>query len=84
MPKFSDIIGQEELKKHIQSAIEMDKVSHAYIINGERNAGKVKKLLDFSSRPRAIADPWYTGEFDVTYDDVLEGCEAFLDYLTTS
>ena len=40
MPKFSDIIGQEELKKHIQSAIEMDKVSHAYIINGERNAGK--------------------------------------------
>ena len=40
MAKFSDIIGQEELKKNIQNAIGMDKVSHAYIINGERNAGK--------------------------------------------
>ena len=26
-------------------------------------------------------DPWYTGRFDVTYADVVEGCEAFLDYL---
>ena len=40
MAKFSDIVGQEELKQHIRSAIETDKVSHAYIINGERNAGK--------------------------------------------
>ena len=40
MAKFSDIVGQEELKQHIRNAIEMDKVSHAYIINGERNAGK--------------------------------------------
>ena len=30
---------------------------------------------------RDIADPWYTGDFDVTYDDVKEGCEAFLQYL---
>lgn len=27
------------------------------------------------------ADPWYTGNFDATYDDVLEGCEGFLAYL---
>ena len=40
MAKFSDIVGQEELKQHIRNAIETDKVSHAYIINGERNAGK--------------------------------------------
>ena len=40
MAKFSDIVGQEELKQHIHNAIEMDKVSHAYIISGERNAGK--------------------------------------------
>jgi len=40
MAKFADIIGQEQLKEHIQNAIASDKVSHAYIINGERNAGK--------------------------------------------
>lgn len=45
--------------------------------------GKVKLLLDFSDRPRDIADPWYTGNFEVTYRDVVEGCEAFLRYLKT-
>ena len=40
MAKFTDIIGQEQLKEHIQNAIASNKVSHAYIINGERNAGK--------------------------------------------
>lgn len=42
---------------------------------------KVHGLLDFSKNPRDIADPWYTGNFDVTYDDVVEGCETFLEYL---
>ena len=43
--------------------------------------GKVKLLLDYSKNPRDIADPWYTGGFNVTYSDVVEGCEAFLEYL---
>ena len=34
-----------------------------------------------SDDPRDIADPWYTGGFDGTYSDVVEGCEAFLEYL---
>ncbi len=40
MAKFSDIIGQEQIKEHLQNAIATNKVSHAYIINGERCAGK--------------------------------------------
>ena len=40
---------------------------------------KVSKLLDFTDRKGAdIADPWYTGDFDATYRDVKEGCEALL------
>lgn len=39
--------------------------------------GKVSKLLDLTSG-KDIADPWYTGNFDETYDDVVEGCEALL------
>ncbi|MCM1252403.1 MAG: low molecular weight phosphotyrosine protein phosphatase [Clostridium sp.] len=42
---------------------------------------KVYKLLDFGAHPRDIADPWYTGNFDITYDDIIEGCEAFLVWL---
>ena len=44
---------------------------------------KIHMLLDFAGRQgEGIADPWYTGNFDITYDDVLEGCEGLLEYLT--
>lgn len=43
--------------------------------------GKVKLLLDYANEPRDIADPWYTGNFALTYSDIVEGCEAFLRYL---
>ena len=39
---------------------------------------KIRKLLSFADSARDIADPWYTGNFDETYDDIIEGCEAFL------
>ena len=42
---------------------------------------KVSKLLDFTEKPRDIADPWYTGNFDKTYDDIKEGLEAFLNQI---
>lgn len=54
------------------------------IRNIERIAGrdiknKVHLLLDFTDRKgQSIADPWYTGNFDVTYDDIKEGCEGLL------
>ena len=43
---------------------------------------KIRKLLEFAGSTRDIADPWYTGNFDATYADVLEGCEAMLVKLT--
>lgn len=42
---------------------------------------KVFRLLDFSARPRDIADPWYTGDFVSTYDDIAEGARSFLEFL---
>ena len=40
MAVFSDIIGQEQIKEHFRSALTSRKISHAYIINGEKSAGK--------------------------------------------
>ena len=40
--------------------------------------GKIRMLMSYTSRPGEVADPWYTGNFDATYDDVLEGCTALL------
>ena len=42
---------------------------------------KIGLLRDYSDRPRDIADPWYTGNFDATYEDVLEGCTALLEHI---
>lgn len=40
MPNFNDIIGQDQIKDHLKTAIEQDKVSHAYILTGDRYSGK--------------------------------------------
>ncbi len=51
-------------------------------ITGPDRDHKISLLLDYTDRPGAsIADPWYYGNFDQTYRDVLEGCEGFLRYL---
>ena len=43
---------------------------------------KICKLLEFAGAADDIADPWYTGNFDLTYNDVLKGCKALLNSLT--
>ena len=50
-------------------------------ILGKDPEGKVSLLLDYTDHPRDIADPWYTGNFDATYNDVKEGCEALLAHI---
>lgn len=41
---------------------------------------KIKLLMEFTGQSRSIADPWYTGRFDDTFRDILEGCTALLRY----
>jgi protein-tyrosine phosphatase len=43
--------------------------------------GKIQMLLDFTNRPGDVADPWYTGNFEATWRDVLEGCTCLLKQL---
>lgn len=68
--KFDYILGMEE--SNIKNIIR---------IIGKDDKNKVYRLLDFSKNPRDIADPWYTGKFDKTYIDIMEGLEAFIEYL---
>ena len=51
-------------------------------ITGGDVQGKVRRLLDYTNSPRDIADPWYTGDFDATFRDVLAGCNALLAAIT--
>ena len=41
--------------------------------------GKIHKLLDYTKRKGDVADPWYTGNFEATWQDVTKGCQCLLD-----
>ena len=51
-------------------------------LTGGDPQGKIHLLLDYTGRPGSIADPWYTGDFDATWRDVLAGCQGLLEQLT--
>ena len=56
-------------------------IRNMHRILGNDPEGKIRKLMDFTGKDGDVADPWYTGNFDVTRRDICEGCEALLDYL---
>ena len=43
-------------------------------------AGKIHLMMSYTGVGRDVADPWYTGDFETTFQDILEGCEAMLDF----
>ena len=46
--------------------------------------GKVHSMMSYAGKSRDVADPWYTGDFERTFQDILEGCEAMLSGETVS
>ena len=50
----------------------------AHIMGGDPE-GKLHLLMDFAGEHREVADPWYTGDFETTYEDVAKGCQAVLE-----
>ena len=56
-------------------------IRNMHRILGGDPEGKIYKLLSFAGSDRDISDPWYSGDFDATYRDVLEGCKALLSKL---
>ena len=50
------------------------------ILKGDKQ-GKIRKLMDYTSRRGDVADPWFTERFDIAYRDIHEGCEGLLKAL---
>ena len=48
---------------------------------GPDTDGKISLLMDYTGMPRDVADPWYTGDFQATWDDVQRGCDGLLQEL---
>ena len=58
----------------------MDRMNYRNMhrICGEDPERKIHLLMDYTNRPGEVADPWYTGDFEATWQDVLAGCTALL------
>ena len=68
--KFDYLIGMDDWNIH-----------NILRIVGKDIDNKVFKLLDFTDLKRDIKDPWYTGNFNETYEDIMIGLNGFYDYL---
>lgn len=62
--------------------MDRDNIRNMNRICGGDPDGKIKLLLDYTDHPGDVADPWYTGDFDATWRDVLEGCQGLLRSIT--
>ena len=83
--KYARKLRKEDYKKYDYIlGMEQRNIIDINRILGEDVENKVYRLLDFSDNPRDIADPWYTGNFDITYSDIMEGLETFFRYLYNS
>lgn len=71
--KYDYLIGMEQYN-----------IRNMMRILGSDPQHKVCRLLDFTKYPRDIDDPWYTGDFETTYREVLEGCEALMEEIRRS
>lgn len=67
--------------KHYDYVIAMDhnNLRNLRRLLGDDTEGKISLLMDYTSRPGDVADPWYTGDFEATWRDVIEGCSGLLE-----
>lgn len=68
--RFDYLIGMDSMNKR-----------NMLRISGGDEERKISLLMDYSSHPRDVADPWYTGNFSRTYADIEEGLTGFIEYL---
>ena len=67
--------------RHFDYVIAMDRnnLRNLKRMFGEDRDHKISLLMDYTHRPADVADPWYTGDFEATWQDVMEGCEGLLN-----
>ena len=78
-PRRARLITKEDYERadYILCMDEENLSDLAYLTHGDPEK-KVSLLLSWAGRRAEVADPWYTGDFEETYDDLVEGCRALL------
>ncbi len=76
-------IRKQEIESDFILVMDSSNYRDVMKLNGV-DKNKVFKLCDFTDNPRDVADPWYTRDFETAYNDIVDGCTAFLQYLKTN
>ena len=76
-------ISKQEIESDFILVMDSSNYRDVMKLNGV-DKNKVFKLCDFTDNPRDVADPWYTRDFETAYNDIVDGCTAFLQYLKTN
>ena len=79
--RFDMIIGMDSWNLRNMRRICGDDPERQRVGDGTSGMGKISLLMDYTHRPGDVADPWYTGDFEATWRDVLEGCQGILQRL---
>lgn len=79
--RASLLTREEGLKFDYLIGMDQENMRGIRRILGNEAAGKLSLLLDYTDHPRDVADPWYTGNFQKTWQDIVDGCQGLLAYL---
>ena len=83
--KYAIQLKREDYDKYdLFIGMDSANIRNMHRILGGDPKGKIHKLLSFAGSDRDVADPWYSGRFDIAYNDIYDGCKALFDSLANS
>ena len=78
---YSRILNDDDLSADYIIGMDESNIINIEKVLRNRHSGKVNRLLEYAGEDRDILDPWYTDDFDTTYNDVVKGCKALLEFI---
>ena len=78
---YSRILNDDDLSADYIIGMDESNIMNIEKFLRNRHSGRVNRLLEYAGEDRDILDPWYTDDFDTTYNDVVKGCKALLEFI---
>ena len=78
---YSRILNDDDLSADYIIGMDESNIINIEKFLRNRHSGRVTRLLEYAGEDRDILDPWYTDDFDTTYNDVVKGCKALLEFI---
>ena len=78
---YSRILNDDDLSADYIIGMDESNIINIEKFLRNRHSGRVNRLLEYAGEDRDILDPWYTDDFDTTYNDVVKGCKALLKFI---